>query len=139
LFHLFRGRIPWVNYFWAITTSRYSAGTTSEFDPPTIRKGVTTTGVQVPVDEAETVLVCGFLGCDAVLERLAEMMFVDSARRYLDGLPEDATGWLAGLRDRFVGKALALMHERPEQAWSVDELAREIGLSRSALHERFVQ
>ena len=78
-------------------------------------------------------------GGDAVLERLSEMMFVDAARRYLDSLPEDATGWLAGLRDRFVGKALALMHERPDHAWSVDDLAREVGLSRSALHERFVQ
>jgi transcriptional regulator GlxA family with amidase domain len=54
-------------------------------------------------------------------------------------LPENATGWLAGLRDRFVGRALALMHERADQAWSVDDLAREVGLSRSALHERFVQ
>lgn len=51
-------------------------------------------------------------GGDAVLERLAEMMFVDTARRYLDNLPEDATGWLAGLRDRYVGKALERMHER---------------------------
>lgn len=78
-------------------------------------------------------------GGDAVLERLSEMMFVDAARRYLDSLPEGATGWLAGLRDRFVGKALELMHERPDQAWSVDDLAREVGLSRSALSERFVQ
>jgi transcriptional regulator GlxA family with amidase domain len=78
-------------------------------------------------------------GGDAVLERLAEMMFVDTARRYLDSLPEDATGWLAGLRDRFVGKALALMHERPEHTWAVDDLARDVGLSRSAFHERFVQ
>jgi transcriptional regulator GlxA family with amidase domain len=67
------------------------------------------------------------------------MMFVDAARRYLDSLPEDATGWLAGLRDRFVGKALKLMHERPDHGWTVDGLAREVGLSRSALHERFVQ
>ena len=78
-------------------------------------------------------------GSDAVLERLSEMMFVDAARRYLDHLPADATGWLAGLRDRFVGKALELLHERADQAWSVDDLAREVGLSRSALHERFVQ
>jgi len=78
-------------------------------------------------------------GGDAVLERLSEMMFVDAARRYLDDLPEGATGWLAGLRDRYVGAALALMHERPDHTWSVDELAREVGLSRSALHERFVQ
>ena len=67
------------------------------------------------------------------------MMFVDAARRYLDSLPEDATGWLAGLRDRFVGKALNLMHERAGHAWTVDELANEVGLSRSALHERFLK
>lgn len=78
-------------------------------------------------------------GGDAVLERLSEMMFVDAARRHLEDLPEDATGWLAGLRDRFVGKALALMHERPEHNWSVEELAHEVGLSRSTLHERFVR
>ncbi|MEZ5583461.1 MAG: AraC family transcriptional regulator [Candidatus Competibacteraceae bacterium] len=78
-------------------------------------------------------------GGEAVLERLAEMMFVDVARRYLDSLPEDATGWLAGLRERFVGKALGCLHERPDQAWTVDDLAREVGLSRSALHERFMK
>lgn len=78
-------------------------------------------------------------GGDAVLERLSEMMFVDAARRYLDELPDGATGWLAGLRDRYVGKALELMHAQPERAWTVDDLGREIGLSRSALHERFVQ
>src|SRR4029078_2021530 len=78
-------------------------------------------------------------GVDAVLERLCEMMFVDVARRYLDDLPEGATGWLAGLRDRYVGAALALMHETPHHTWSVDEIAHEVGLSRSALHERFVE
>jgi AraC-like DNA-binding protein len=77
-------------------------------------------------------------GGDAVLERLSEMMFIDAVRAYLDGLPEEATGWLAGLRDRHVGRALALLHEQPEFAWSVDELGRRIGLSRSALHERFM-
>lgn len=78
-------------------------------------------------------------GSDAVLEQLSKMMFIDAARRYLDNLPEDATGWLAGLRDRFVGKALDLMHERPAHPWTVDELAQQIGLSRSALHDRFVK
>lgn len=77
-------------------------------------------------------------GGTAVLERLSEMMFVDAVRRYLEGLPEEATGWLAGLRDRFVGKALELLHERPAQPWTLDELGRDVGLSRSALHERFV-
>lgn len=78
-------------------------------------------------------------GGDAVLERLAEVMFVDAARRYLDSLPTDAIGWLAGLRDRYVGKALALIHAEPERDWSVDALAHEVGLSRSALHDRFTK
>jgi len=78
-------------------------------------------------------------GGEAMLARMSEMMFVDAVRRYADSLPGQSNGWLAGLRDRFVGRALALMHEQPAQDWSIDELGRQVGLSRSALHERFVQ
>jgi len=76
-------------------------------------------------------------GSEALLERLSEMMFVDAIRRHVDGLEGEARGWLAGLRDRFVGRALALIHERPGQDWSVEELGQRVGLSRSALYERF--
>lgn len=76
-------------------------------------------------------------GGEAVLERLSEMMFVDAVRRYLEGLPAEQTGWLAGLRDRFVGRALALLHERPGDDWTIEKLSEAVGLSRSALHERF--
>ena len=78
-------------------------------------------------------------GGEAMLARMSEMMFVDAVRRYADRLPAQSAGWLAGLRDRFVGRALALMHEQPAQDWTIDELGRRVGLSRSALHERFVQ
>jgi AraC-like DNA-binding protein len=67
------------------------------------------------------------------------MMFVDAVRRYADQLPSQSTGWLAGLSDRFIGRALALMHEQPAQDWTIDELGRRFGLSRSALHERFAE
>lgn len=77
-------------------------------------------------------------GGEAVLERLSEMMFVDLVRSYLDGLPTDQTGWLAGLRDRHVGRALTLLHEKPSQRWTVETLADRAGISRSALHDRFV-
>ncbi len=78
-------------------------------------------------------------GSAALLEQVSEMVFVDAARRYLESLPEGAgQGWLAGLRDRYVGRAIALMHEDPARGWSMDELARAVGMSRSALHERFV-
>jgi AraC-like DNA-binding protein len=78
-------------------------------------------------------------GSEAMLERMSEMMFVDAVRRHVERLPEGSTGWLAGLRDRFVGRALALLHEQPARAWTLDELGNQVGLSRSALHERFVQ
>jgi AraC-like DNA-binding protein len=135
-----------------------------------------------PAGAHDTVLVCGFLGCDlrpfnpliaalprllhlpsisdqdwavrcmrqaavettdrrpgggAMLERLSEMLFIDAMRRYLGALPEGSPGWLAGLRDRFVGPALTLLHATPEAPWTVEELGQRVGLSRSALHERF--
>jgi AraC-like DNA-binding protein len=76
-------------------------------------------------------------GGEAILERMSEMMFIDAVRRYVESLPENSRGWLAGLRDRFVGRALTLMHASPAFPWTVDELGRRVGLSRSAFHERF--
>jgi len=78
-------------------------------------------------------------GSEALLERLSEMMFVDAVRRHAERMPAESKGWLAGLRDRFVGRALALLHETPAAPWTVDDLASKIGLSRSALAERFVE
>ena len=77
-------------------------------------------------------------GSAALLQRVSEMVFVDGARRYLDSLPAEAQGWLGALRDRQVGRAIALMHGDPAEPWTLDELGRRVGLSRSALHERFV-
>ena len=76
-------------------------------------------------------------GSSAMLAKLSEALFVDILRRYIAQLPADQTGWLAGTRDPVVGKSLAILHRRPEHPWTVAELAREVGLSRSALVERF--
>jgi AraC-like DNA-binding protein len=78
-------------------------------------------------------------GGENVLARLAELMFVEVVRRYLETMPLGQQGWLAGLRDRSVGRALTALHARPAHAWTLDELAKEAGLSRSALAERFAQ
>ena len=64
-------------------------------------------------------------------------MFVEAIRRYIESLPADRTGWLAGLRDTFVSRALALLHGKPARPWTVEELGKQVGLSRSALAERF--
>jgi len=76
-------------------------------------------------------------GSETVLAKLSELLFVEAMRRYIELLPADRRGWFAGLGDRFVGRALALMHEQPNRDWSVDELAANVGLSRSALAQRF--
>jgi AraC family transcriptional regulator, alkane utilization regulator len=78
-------------------------------------------------------------GADVVLARLSEVLFVETLLRYIETLPPDRTGWLAGLRDPLVGEALKLLHREPARAWTVDELAREAGCSRSVLAERFTQ
>jgi AraC-like DNA-binding protein len=77
-------------------------------------------------------------GGEAVLERMSEMLFVEVLRRYVDSLPPEQTGWLAGMRDPAVGRALSILHERPAEAWTLERLGEEAGLSRSSLHERFV-
>ena len=78
-------------------------------------------------------------GSESVLTKLSELMFIDVLRRYLEKLPAEQAGWLAGLRDPLVGKALSLMHAKPAHDWTLDELAKQAGLSRSVLAERFMQ
>jgi AraC-like DNA-binding protein len=79
----------------------------------------------------------GRAGSDLVLTRLAELMFIELLRRYLDELPPGQTGWLAGLRDEVVGRALSLLHGRPGHPWTLADLAREAASSRSNLAKRF--
>jgi AraC-like DNA-binding protein len=78
-------------------------------------------------------------GSEIVLARLSELLFVEVLRGHLDRLPTDSAGWLAGLRDRHVGAALRLIHGRPAEAWTLESLAREVGLSRSVFAERFTR
>lgn len=78
-------------------------------------------------------------GNAAMLGRLTELMFVEILREYMHRLPANHGGWLAGLNDAHVGKALRLLHANPMRNWTVDELARESAISRSALAERFTQ
>lgn len=78
-------------------------------------------------------------GAATLVARLSELLFVEAIRRYVDSLPEGGGGWLGGLRDPQVGRALALLHGQPEHRWTVDELASAVALSRSALGERFAR
>jgi AraC-like DNA-binding protein len=81
----------------------------------------------------------GRIGSDAMLAKLSEALFVDTLRRYVTGLPEHQMGWLAGARDPVVGKSLGLLHSRIAHPWTIAGLAGEVGISRSALVERFTR
>jgi AraC-like DNA-binding protein len=76
-------------------------------------------------------------GGAGVLSKLAEVLFIEVLRLYINEQSEGRTGWLAGLGDRVVGGALNALHQRPVHAWTLEELAREAGTSRSVLAERF--
>ena len=76
-------------------------------------------------------------GGESVLAKLSELMFIEVVRRHLANMPPEQAGWLAGLRDPFVGKALSLLHARPERDWTIEMLGKDVGLSRSVLAERF--
>jgi AraC family transcriptional regulator, alkane utilization regulator len=78
-------------------------------------------------------------GNDAMLRRLTELMFVEIIREYMQQLPQGERGWLAGLKDPHVGKALHLLHADPMRNWTVDELAHQVAMSRSALAQRFTR
>jgi AraC-like DNA-binding protein len=84
-------------------------------------------------------VAAGRPGSETVLAKLSELLFVEAVRRYAETLPEGQIGWLAGLRDTHVARALALMHRDIARPWTVEELGREAGLSRSALAERFIR
>ncbi len=78
-------------------------------------------------------------GGGGVLAKLAEVLFIEVLRLHMNEQADDRTGWLAGLGDRIVGAALNALHQHPSHAWSLEELARAAGTSRSVLAERFQQ
>lgn len=81
----------------------------------------------------------GRMGSDAMLAKLSEALFVDTLRRYVASLPEQQTGWLAGARDPIIGKSLGLLHGKVNYPWTLAVLAGQVGVSRSALVERFTR
>ena len=111
--------------------------------PPIVRfdarKGSTAAWMKSSLEFAADEIAARRAGSGTVLAKLSELLFVEALRRYVEGLPDEQTGWLAGLKDPFVARALALLHGRVAQQWTVDDLGRDVGLSRSALADRFTR
>ena len=72
-----------------------------------------------------------------MLAKLAEVLFIEVLRIHMNEQADGRTGWLAGVNDRIVGATLRALHAEPARAWTLEELAREAGSSRSVLAERF--
>jgi len=82
-------------------------------------------------------IAAGRVGSTTVIAKLSELLFVEAVSHYIAGLSDDKKGWLAGLRDPQIGKALSMMHANPAKDWSAEALAAELGMSRSGFAERF--
>lgn len=77
-------------------------------------------------------------GGETVLAKLSEAMFVEVIRDHLETLPDDARGWISGLRDAQIGGALGLIHASPKEEWTLGRLAHDVGMSRTAFATRFI-
>jgi AraC-like DNA-binding protein len=88
---------------------------------------------------AQEIAAGGLSRSPALLGKLAELLFVEAVRRYLASQPRDQCGWRAGISDPMIGRALALLHRRLGQRWTADDLARAVGMSRSAFADRFTR
>ena len=109
--------------------------------PPMFKVNVTSAPSGAWIDSSIRFTVAQAEGSDAgsalVTAKLSEVLFVETLRGYINSLPPDQIGWLAGARDPAVGQALALLHKEPEQQWTILNLAKSVGLSRTRLAERF--
>jgi len=104
-----------------------------------VAKGGSVEWIETSLRFAAQEMAAGRPGSLPLLAQLAECLFMEAVRRYVDSMPPPDRGWLAGFSDPVIGRALTLLHARPQHVWRVDELADEIGLSRSAFAERFTR
>ncbi len=97
-------------------------------------------GLRVTVSHVFEELRSGRDGSAAVVTRLADILFMQIVRAYLDNnIGAAESGWLAALRDQQIGRALVMLHDKPHQSWTVTELADGVALSRSAFAAKFTQ
>ena len=109
--------------------------------PPVLKLDVRATASGAWIESsfrfAASEIAAGRLGSTTVIAKLSELLFVEAVSQFVVNLPAERRGWLAGARDPHVGRALAALHARPNEAWTAEALALEVGMSRSVFAERF--
>jgi len=104
-----------------------------------VRQATSRDWIEASVRFAAGELAAGKLASSSVMSRLSELLLVEAVRHYGSTLADNEVGWLKGLRDPYVGRALALLHQNIGAPWSAETLAREVALSRSAFVDRFTK
>src|SRR5262250_627653 len=111
--------------------------------PPVIhvkgKGGMGATWLQATVSQVIEELDSSGAGAQAVVTRLADILFIKAVRTYFEQDADPAHGWLAAIRDPHIGPALAQLHARPQEPWTVASLARHVALSRSLFAEKFAK
>jgi len=109
--------------------------------PPVLKLDVRATASGAWIESsfrfAASEIAAGRIGSTTVITKLSELLFVEAVSQFVASLPAERRGWLAGLRDPQIGRALAVLHSRPSEAWTAENLALEMGMSRSVFAERF--
>lgn len=109
--------------------------------PPVLKLDVRATASGAWIESsfrfAASEIAAGRIGSTTVITKLSELLFVEAVSQFVANLPAERRGWLAGLRDPQIGRALAVLHARPAEAWTAESLALEVGMSRSVFAERF--
>ena len=109
--------------------------------PPVLKLNVRSTASGAWIESsfrfAASQIAAGHLGSTTVIAKLSELLFVEAVSQFVASLPAERRGWLAGLRDPQIGRALSMLHARPTEAWTAEALALEVDMSRSSFAERF--
>jgi AraC-like DNA-binding protein len=109
--------------------------------PPVLKLNVRSTASGAWIESsfrfAAGQIAAGHLGSTTVIAKLSELLFVEAVSQFIASLPAERRGWLAGLRDPQIGRALSMLHARPTETWTAEALALEVGMSRSSFAERF--
>jgi AraC-like DNA-binding protein len=78
-------------------------------------------------------------GSGSIIGHLTGIIFIQAVRAWIESQPLGRGGWLGALRDKQISSALNLMHQRPNEPWTIAKLASEVGMSRSPFATKFTK
>jgi AraC-like DNA-binding protein len=123
------------------TLSRRSRGSVLELLPPVLLLKPTADGdwLEAILQRMVSESALERPGQRVALSRMTEVLFVEVLRSWIKSLGPGEGGWLGAMADPHIGRALQLIHERPDRPWTLRDLGHRVGLGRSAFSARFTK